>query len=493
MNKAQNSQVEESLDPSDWEAFARLAHRMLDDSLDYLKTVRERRAWQRIPDSVQARLAEPLPRDGAGEEAAYADYAELVAPYPLGNIHPRFWGWVIGTGTPLGVMAEMLAATMNNNAAGHCQSATFVEIQVLDWLKEIMGYPADAGGVLLSGGSIANQVGLAVARNAKAPFDVRREGLSGQERLMFYASSESHNSVQRAVELLGMGAKSLGVIPVREDFTIDLAALEARIAADRKAGCIPCCIVANVGTVNTGAIDPIAALADICTREDLWLHVDGAFGALAVLDPEMHPKLAGLEHADSIAFDLHKWMYLPFEVACTLVRSHDAHTATFAAQADYLARMEKGIPSGPVIWADYAPQLSRTFRALKVWMNLKAYGVDRFARLIAQNVRQARYLAGLVEAAPELELLAPVPLNIVNFRYVAPGLDDVALDKFNARILAELQESGIAAPSSTVLNGRFALRVAITNHRSRREDFDVLVDAVLKLGRGESVGVLAGC
>ncbi|MGH8426792.1 MAG: pyridoxal phosphate-dependent decarboxylase family protein [Gammaproteobacteria bacterium] len=483
MTEPQDPQAEESLDPGDWDAFARLAHRMLDDSLAYLKTVRERSAWQRIPESVQARLAEPLSREGTGEEAAYADYAELVAPYPLGNIHPRFWGWVIGTGTPLGVMAEMLAATMNNNAAGHRQSATFVEMQVLDWLKEIMGYPREAGGVLLSGGSVANQVGLAVARNAKAPFDVRREGLSGQPRLMFYTSSESHNSVQRAIELLGMGAESLGVIPVRADFTIDVAALDARIAADRKAGCIPCCVVANAGTVNTGAVDPLAELADVCARENLWLHVDGAFGALAVLDPETRPQLAGIERADSIAFDLHKWMYLPFEVACTLVRSQEAHTATFTAHADYLAQTQAGIASGPVIWADYAPQLSRSFRALKVWMNLKAYGVDRFARLIAQNIRQARYLAGLVEAAPELELLAPVPLNVVNFRYVAPGLDKAALNALNTRILTELQESGIAVPSSTILNGRFALRVAITNHRSRRDDFDALIAAVRALGR----------
>ncbi|MGH8274002.1 MAG: pyridoxal phosphate-dependent decarboxylase family protein [Gammaproteobacteria bacterium] len=482
MDESRDRRVEESLDPGDWEAFARLAHQMLDDSLDYMRTVRERPVWQRIPDAVQARLAEPLPLEGTGEEAAYADYTELVAPYPLGNIHPRFWGWVIGTGTPLGVMAEMLAATMNNNAAGHRQSATFVELQVLDWLKEIMGYPSAAGGVLVSGGSIANQVGLAVARNAKAPFDIRREGLYGGPRLMFYTSSESHNSVQRSVELLGLGAESLGVIPVRADFTIDTGALAARIAADRAAGRLPCCVSANAGTVNTGAIDPLAELADLCAREDLWLHVDGAFGAFGVLDPEIHPLLAGLARADSIAFDLHKWMYLPFEVACTLVRSHDAHTAAFAATADYLARMEKGVATGPVIWADYGPQLSRAFRALKVWMNLKAYGLDRFARLIAQNIRQARYLAGLVEAAPELELLAPVPLNIVNFRYVSSGLDDAALDALNARILGELQERGIAVPSSTVLNGRFALRVAITNHRSRREDFDALVTAVLKLG-----------
>ncbi len=479
---------EESLDPDDWDAFSLLAHRMLDESLTYLKTVRERPVWQRIPEQVQARIAAPLPRVGVGEEAAYADYAELIAPYSLGNIHPRFWGWVIGTGTPLGVLAEMLAATMNNNAAGHRQSATFVELQVLDWLKQIMGYPREASGVLLTGGSIANQVGLAVARNAKAPFDVRQNGLCGGPRLMFYTSSESHNSVQRAVELLGMGTESLGVIPARADFTVSVEALECRIASDRRAGRVPCCVVAHAGTVNTGAIDPLAELADLCARENLWLHVDGAFGALAMLDPATRPKLAGIERADSIAFDLHKWMYLPYEVACTLVRSHAAHIATFAAHADYLARTESGISSGPVIWADYGPQLSRTFRALKVWMNLQAYGADRFGRIIAQNVRQARYLAGLVEEAPELELLAPVALNIVNFRYVASGLDDSVLNEINKCILGKLQEYGVAVPSSTILNGRLALRVAITNHRSRREDFDALVAAVREFGNDASSG-----
>lgn len=479
-----DSLSEESLDPADWQAFAQLAHRMLDESLEYLRTVRERPVWQRIPDSVRARLVEPLPREGAGEAAACAAYSELVAPYPLGNIHPRFWGWVIGTGTPLGVLAEMLAATMNNNAAGHHQSATFVELQVLDWLKEILGYPRDAGGVLVSGGSVANQVGLAVARNAKAPFDVRREGLSGYPRLMFYASVESHNSVRRALELLGLGSASLGQIPVKADFTIDMAALSTRIAADRAAGRVPCCISANAGTVNTGAIDPLAELADLCEREDLWLHVDGAFGALGVLVPETRTRLAGLERADSIAFDLHKWMYLPFEVACTLVRSREAHTAAFADHADYLARLRSGIASGPVIWADYGPQLSRAFRALKVWMHLKAYGVERFARAISQNLSQARYLADLVERAPELELLAPVALNIVNFRYRPSGFDAAALDELNAGILEELQESGAAVPSSTVLNGRFSLRVAITNHRSRREDFDALLAAVRRIGGG---------
>ncbi|MGD8574523.1 MAG: aminotransferase class I/II-fold pyridoxal phosphate-dependent enzyme [Gammaproteobacteria bacterium] len=482
MTREPDLSPEETLDPENWDDFRRFAHDVLDDAMDYLATLRERSAWQPVPEAVRERLQTPVPREGRGEAAAYAGYRELVAPYPLGNIHPRFWGWVIGTGTPLGVLAEMLTATMNTNAAGHHQGATFVELQVIEWLRELMGFPKGASGILASGGSVANQIALAVARNARAPFDVREQGLSGGPRLMVYSSAEAHNSVQRAVELLGMGSESFGVIPVRDDFTIDVEALRARIANDRAEGRCPFCVVANAGTVNSGAVDPLDALADVCREEGLWLHVDGAFGALAVLDPASRTLLKGMERADSLAFDLHKWMYLPYEVACTLIRDKEEHTATFAHHAHYLAEVGGGIATGPVMFADYGPQLSRNFRALKVWLNLQAYGTDRFARLIAQNIRQAAWLADRVRREPDLELLAPVPLNIVNFRYRANGMGEQTLNHLNARILAQLQERGIAVPSSTELNGRFALRVAITNHRSRREDFEALVQAVLTLG-----------
>ncbi len=477
-----NTLPEETLDPENWGEFRGFAHRVLDDALDYLAGVRERPVWQSVPEEVRARFTGPLPREGEGIADAYQAYKDCVQPYPLGNIHPRFWGWVNGTGTPLAVLADMLAATMNVNAAGFNHAPTFVELQVLAWLKQIMGFPPQAGGILVSGGSLANLVALNVARSAKAPFAVRQEGLAAHPRLMVYASTEAHNSVHKAVELMGLGAASLGLIPVRDDYTIDSTALAAHIAADRRAGCIPFCVVANAGTVNTGALDPIAVLADFCASEQLWLHVDGAFGALAVLDPAHRPLLAGMERADSLAFDLHKWMYLPYEVGCTLVRSGEAHTAAFTSQASYLHRLAGGVASGPVAFADYGPQLSRGFRALKVWLSLKAYGLDKFARLIAQNIRQAQYLAAQVAGTPQLELLAPVPLNIVNFRYLVRGLHEEALNDLNARILVALQESGIAVPSSTVLHGRFAIRVSVTNHRSRREDFDALLAAVVRLG-----------
>lgn len=478
-----NTLPEETLDPEDWDAFRRLMHQALDEALDYTARLRERPVWQPVPPAVQAELQAPLPKAGVGEAVAYRDYQRLVAPYPVGNIHPRFWGWVNGGGTPVGMLAELLTATLNVNAAGFDQASTYVELQVLAWLREMMGFPAEGSGILTSGGSVANLVGLNVARSAKAPFAVRRDGLTGGPRLMYYTSAETHNSVQKAVELMGLGSESLAYIPVDAEYRIDMAALKARIAADRRAGHLPLCVVANAGTVNTGAVDPLEEIADLCRAEGLWLHVDGAFGAVAVLDARMRGQLKGMERADSLAFDLHKWMYLPYDVGCTLVRDRAVHQAAFAVEASYLHKLEGGIAAAPVAFADYGPQLSRGFRALKAWLNLRAYGLDRFGRLVAQNIDQARYLQERVEATPELELLAPVPLNVVNFRYRAAGLDGEALNALNARILVALQERGIAAPSSTQLKGRFAIRAAITNHRSRREDFDALVAGVLALGR----------
>ena len=381
---------EETLDPENWDTFRRLMHQALDDALDYTADVRERPVWQPVPKAVRVELTAALPRSGEGAEAAYKDYQRLVAPYPVGNIHPRFWGWVNGSGTPVGILAEMLMATMNVNAAGFDQASTYIELQVLEWFRELMGFPAGTSGILTSGGSMANLVGLNVARCAMAPFAVRREGLAGNPRLMFYTSSETHNSVQKAMELMGLGTESLGSIPVDAEYRMDVTTLKARIAADRRAGHLPVCVVANAGTVNTGAVDPLDQIADICQTEKLWLHVDGALGALAILDPASRGTLRGMERADSLAFDLHKWMYMPYDTGCTLVRDGAKHKAAFAVQASYLNKLEGGIADAPVAFADYGTELSRAFRALKLWLNLKAYGADKFARLIAQNLQQAQ-------------------------------------------------------------------------------------------------------
>jgi aromatic-L-amino-acid/L-tryptophan decarboxylase len=353
---------------------------------------------------------------------------------------------------------------------------------VLAWLAELLGMPRGASGVLVMGGTMANILGLAVARHAKAGFDVREEGLqSGRPRLLLYGSTETHGWAQKAAELLGLGNASLRRIGVDDNYRIDVDELRATVARDRAAGHRPFCVIGTAGTVNTGATDDLRALAKFCREEDLWFHVDGAFGALARLAPELAPIVDGLEEADSIGFDLHKWMYLPFDVACTLVRDPALHRAAFALAPSYLAETTRGVIAGGLPFADRGIDLTRGFRALKVWMSMKAYGVEAFGRAIAENVRQARHLAARIEAADDLELLAPVPLNIVCFRYAPSGARD--LDALNEELLLRIQERGIAVPSGTRLRGgKYAMRVAITNHRSRIDDFDLLVDAVREIG-----------
>jgi aromatic-L-amino-acid decarboxylase len=402
----------------------------------------------------------------------------------MGNTHPRFWGWVIGTGSPSGMLAEMLAAGMNPNLGGGDHGAVYVEHQVIEWFKTLFGFPSGASGLLVSGGSMANLVGLTVARNIRAPYDVRREGLQGSSRRMtVYGSVEAHSSIQKAIELLGLGERNFRQIAVDDQYRIDLQALERAIREDRAAGHDPFCVVGNAGTVNTGAFDDLQALADLCQREALWLHVDGAFGALAGLSPDLKGLTAGMERADSLAFDMHKWMYMPYEIGCTLIRREPDHRRTFTLLPDYLEPQERGLGAEKFFFGEYGVQLSRGFRALKAWMLIKEHGIRKYGRLIHQNVHQARYLADLVDQHPDLERMAPVPLNIVCLRFNPGSLDPSALNHLNEEILLRLHERGIALPSYTMIDGQYVLRVAITNHRSRLEDFDLLVHSVADLGQ----------
>jgi aromatic-L-amino-acid decarboxylase len=472
-----------TLDPADWDELRALGHRMVDDMFAFLAEVRERPVWQPFPAEAKRNLAEPVPHSGAPAKTVYEQFRRDVLPYSIGNIHPRFWGWVMGTGTPLAMLADMLASGMNPQTAGVQEGGRYVEERVITWLAELMGFPPESSGLLVTGGSMANLVALAVARHARAGFDVRERGLGdGTPPLVVYASTEVHSSVRKAVELMGLGRRQLHLVPVDPAYRIDVSALRAAIAADRAAGQRPIAVVGNAGTVNTGAIDDLTALSELCRAEGLWFHVDGAFGALLRLSPSLSDLVRGLESADSVAFDLHKWGYLPFEVGCTLVRHPGLHRDTFAVAPSYLGATPRGPAAGGVLFADLGLQLSRGFRALKVWMAMKAHGVDRIGDIIAQNVEQIRHLVALVDRHPSLERLAPAPLNICCFRFVAPGLDQDTLNALNQEILWRLQESGVAMPSHTVLDGRFAIRAANTNQRTRREDFDVLVRTVVEIG-----------
>jgi aromatic-L-amino-acid/L-tryptophan decarboxylase len=475
---------DETLDPRDWEEFRRLGHRMLHETIDYMADRRNGPVWRAMPEEVQASFSKALPMEPEGAEAVYEEFAEKVRPYPNGNNHPRFWGWVQGTGTPLAMMADMLVAAMNPHMAGFNQAPALVEEQVLAWLAEMMGMPRESSGVLVSGGTMANLIGLAVARHGKAGFDVREHGLQGYRgpRLVFYASCETHGWCRKAAELLGLGNSAFRRVPADVRHRIDVNALSTLIEGDRRENMRPFCVVGNAGTINTGAIDDLAGLARVCREEELWFHVDGAFGALARISPKLCGLVKGMEEADSLAFDLHKWGYLPFEVGCVLVRDAEAHRTAFARGQNYFGDLERGVIAGGLPFADRGIELTRSFRALKVWMSLKAHGVNMFARLIEQNVEHAQYLARLIEGRVDLELLAEVPLNVVCFRYTTTGWSEEKLNALNREVLMRLQESGIAVVSSTMLDGKFALRAANTNHRSRRGDFEMLVEAVGRIG-----------
>ena len=472
-----------TLDPSDWSAVRALGHRMLDDMFDHLGGIREQPAWREMPADVKASFKAPVPFEANGLGDVYAGFKDRVLQYTAGNAHPRFWGWVMGSGSAEGMLAELLAAGLNINCGfGFDNPPAQVELQVLDWCRSLFGFPVDSGAAIVSGGSMANFVALAVARDAAAG-SAAEQGLRNLDApLAFYCSDQTHNSVSKALRLLGLGREALRTVPTNASYEIDLDALNRMIAEDRARGVRPACVIGNAGTVNAGATDDLEALAAVAKREGMWFHVDGAFGAIAMLSPTLRRVVKGIEHADSLAFDFHKWLHVQYEAGCVLVRSAEAHKKPFTEPASYLKWMERGYANGPGNFSDYAPELSRQFKALKIWMAFQAHGVDTYRRLAEQNVAQAKYLTGLVEGNPNLELLAPTALNIVNFRYRRDGLTEEQLNAVNQEILMRLQEEGLAVPSGTMLRGKFAIRCAITNHRSRREDFDALADAVLRLG-----------
>jgi len=473
---------EETLDPGDWAEFARVAHAMVDDALDYTRGVRDRPVWQPVPEAIRAGFRDPAPRAPASLGALRQELNERLMPYPMGNIHPRFWAWYMGASNLTGALGDFLAAVQGSNLGGGNHAAVLMDNQVVDWLKELLGFPAGASGTLVSGGSVANLIGLTVARNARAPIDLREDGVAALPHPMrFYGSDQIHSCHQKAIETLGLGNRALRRIPTGPDCRMDLQALRRAIDADRRAGDQPACVIATAGTVNTGAVDDLAGIARLCRDEGLWMHVDGCIGALAALAPRGRSLVAGLELADSIALDPHKLMHAPFEVGCALIRDPEAHLRTFSLTPEYLAQASRGIASANWLF-DFGLQTSRGFRALKVWMALKEHGADKFGRIIDQNIDQAHYFARRLQALPDFELIAPVTLDILCFRHCPAGVPEVELKPLNMEIMLRLQEAGIAALSDTTVHGRHCLRAAIVNHRTRRADIDLVIDAIRRVG-----------
>lgn len=476
---------ETSLDPtdsSDWSGLRAQAHRMLDDMLNYTQGIHRRPVWQPISSELRQRFRGSLPAEPTELSEVHAEFMRHILPYGPGNAHPGFMGWAQGGGSPVGMLAEMLAAGLNANLGGRDHAPIEVEHQLTEWMREIFGFPAGASGLCVSGTSTANLIAVKIARDRVLGQQARRQGCAASSpglRLRCYGSSALHACVAKTLDVTGLGSEALRAIPIDARGQLEPGLLLEAIQADRAAGFTPFLVVGSAGTVDTGAIDDLNAIADICEEEEVWLHVDGAFGALAMLAPDLAPRLGGIERADSVAFDFHKWAQVPYDAGFLLVRDGRLQQQSFRpVNAPYLAREIRGMAAGETWPCDLGIELSRGFRALKVWFTFKTYGARAMGALISESCRLARYLEERIRETPELELLAPVELNIVCFGYRSRRANEL-----NRLIVIHLQEGGRVAPSLTTLNGRVAIRAALFNHRTGRAEIDTLVEQTLVVGR----------
>lgn len=474
----------------DVEEFRRLGYHAVDLAARYLAGLPSRAVFQPMqPEERRAILEQQLDEEGASPETLLAFVDQEIFTHPMGNGHPRFFGWVNSPPAPIGVLAELLAASLDPSCAGGDHAAIYLERAVIRQLMELIGFPIEGSmGLLVSGGSMASLTGLAAARHRaleKLGRNVRSDGLQGQDRpLVLYLSQEGHSTMRKAAELLGLGAAGVRTIPVDGEYRMDVAVLRAAIAADRAAGRHPFCIAASAGTVSTGAVDPLEQLADLGVKEDLWVHVDGAYGAVGILDPAVAQQYAGLDRVDSLALDPHKWLSVPVECGCAFVRDGALLRRAFSLVPPYLWT-EEGKGFGGLPWySEYGFQQTRGFRALKLWMTLHQMGKSGVRALVQRQNLLARHLAVLVEAAPDFELMASPNLSIVCFRYVPESLrgDDARLDALNKEIMAEVQAGGAAFITNAVLGDRFVLRACVLNYQTTVDDIAALLDAVRGIG-----------
>jgi glutamate/tyrosine decarboxylase-like PLP-dependent enzyme len=458
-----------------------------------------------FPDTSAEKIAEALtlslPFEGAPLEKLIDDCRTILGA-SRHNGHPRFFGYVASPSTPAGAYADLIASTLNQNVTSwrSAPAATLIEQQVIRWLGQCIGYGEETQGLLTSGGSLANLNALFIAHRAKSGADTSNKGLwNAGAPMTLYASDQVHSSIAKAADILGLGRDQVRLVGTDAGFRLDVRSLRERIEADVQMGLRPFCIVGNAGTVTTGAIDPLADMAGIAVERGLWFHVDGAYGAPGALDQKKRPLFAGLSRADSVSLDAHKWLYAPVDCGCLLLRDAlDARAAFAAGEVHYLKIHEKTLDESFAFW-DYGIELSRRFRALKVWMMLRYYGVARVAQAISDDNALAEYLAELVSAAEDFELLAPVTLSICCFRYVPPGwrarlrsADEEEraallerLDRLNTRIMHAVQRGGRAYLSNATLNERFALRACITNFHTTRADIRETLDIIRDAGEKE--------
>jgi aromatic-L-amino-acid/L-tryptophan decarboxylase len=437
---------------------------------------------------IASLLDEPLPEDPLAMACILDQVENKVFANSTLYLTPRFFGYINTGGNQATVLGELLAAAVNQVPAKwhFSPAASEVERRVIRWIAQFIGYAPEAGGCLLSGGSAGNLVGLAVARKQKAPFDAAALGMRGGPPVTVYMSQEGHASLEKGMALLGMGRNQLRKIAVRDDFTIDMEALKKQVSDDRQNGLHPICVVGNAGTTNTGAVDPLDTLAEFCREQDLWFHVDAAYGGPAAGTRAAGKLFRGLDRAGSVLVNPHKWLYVQAEAACILVRNPGALRDTFQVVADYL-REESDAEDGPLDFKDYGPQLHRSFRALKVWMTFKAYGARKLRAAIESNIEVMRYLAERIDASSDFIRLAPAPLSVVCFQYRTPDVavhrDQEYLNELNHRLTEALEKDGRVFVSGTKIHGKTVLRACSVNHRLRREHVDFLLDVIREVGR----------
>jgi aromatic-L-amino-acid/L-tryptophan decarboxylase len=476
------------LDP---ETFRALGHRLVDRLAGFLQELPSRRVHPgESAAALRARLGTGgLPQTGSDPGAVLDDAADLLLQHSLFNGHPRFMAYITSSAAPLGALADLLASSVNPNCGsfGLAPMGTLIEEQAVRWIAELLGLPAGTGGILVSGGNMANLVAYWTARAACAGRDVRAEGLSGGHPLLTaYCSTETHTWIQKAADLSGLGTSELRWISVERDGRMNVAELKARVAEDRHAGHRPFFVVGTAGTVSTGAVDPLREILDFCRAERIWFHVDGAYGAPAAIVPGTPTDLEAMADADSVAIDPHKWLYAPLEVGCTLVRDPAHLHGAFGYQPTYY-HFDTDEPDPPPNYFELGPQNSRGLRALKVWMGLRQAGREGLVQMIADDMQLAGDLYALAAEHPEIEPVSHA-LSITTFRYIPPGVDrqaddQRALNVLNERVLDALQRSGRAYVSNAVVNGRYVLRACIVNFRTERPDLEALVEAVVDIGR----------
>lgn len=474
-------------------------YRTVDLIARHLTDLPRQPAFRPVPRAVRERLLASCEHAaGAEPREVLEQFAESIEPFPFGNGHPAFFGWVNSPPLPIAVFAEALAAAMNPSCAGGNHAAVYVEEAVTGWFKALFGFPAAARGLFVSGGSMATLNALAVARYvaaAAAGWDVRRSGVYGFQRpLAIYKTREGHSCIQKAAELLGLGSDSIRVVPHDDQLRMKPDALEAMIREDLAGGALPCAVVATAGTVNTGAIDPLAAIADVCDGHDVWLHVDGAYGAPAILSPRYRAAMAAIARADSLAIDPHKWLFVPVEAGLVIVRDAEAMRDAFSLVPPYL-RTDGNLDGvgGPVWFSEFGFQQTRSFRALKTWMAVKQLGESGYRVAIDATLSLADRLAQQLAGIPEIEVLEPRSLSIVCFRHVPrPAARDAErVNTMNERLLEQVQLGGAAFLSGTRIDDVFWLRACVVNHRTRDEHIDRLAAVVAGLTRESRGGANA--